>query len=79
MTRRPREVRIDRLVLPAGTVGVARVREAVARELARAMRLAGPGQNIDIPSLDARLDRAPGPGSVGRAVAEAIVRRRERS
>ena len=35
MTRRPHEIRIDHLVLPAGTVGRQRVRDAVERELAR--------------------------------------------
>ena len=35
MTRPPHEIRIDHLVLPAGTVGRQRVRDAVERELAR--------------------------------------------
>lgn len=33
--RRPHEIAIERVTLPAGTVGIARVRAAIERELAR--------------------------------------------
>jgi hypothetical protein len=44
--RRAQEIRIDRIVLPHGTVGTARVRAAIERELARL--LAGKPAQADV-------------------------------
>jgi hypothetical protein len=74
MTRRPYEVRIDRLVLPPGAVGAAQIRAAVEREVARALRESGPGKDTHRVSLDVRLEGAGDAKSIGRAVAKAATK-----
>jgi hypothetical protein len=71
MSKRPYEVRIERLVLPPGTVGTRQVRAAVERELARTLRKSGPGADARLDALEVRLERGADAHGLATGVAKA--------
>jgi hypothetical protein len=70
--RRPHEIAIDRVVLPPGTVGTARVRAAIERELARLIAEAPAQAGAALPSAQVRVKPGSGPDAIGVAVARQI-------
>jgi hypothetical protein len=70
--RRPHEIAIDHVVLPPGTIGTARVRAAIARELARLIAEAPAGEDAALPSSQVRVKPGSHADSIGVAVARQI-------
>jgi len=70
--RRPHEIAIDRITLPPGTVGIARVRAAIERELARLVA-AGPAEaGAAQPATEVRVKPGANADTIGAAVAREI-------
>jgi hypothetical protein len=70
--RRPHEIAIDRITLPPGTVGIARVRAAIERELARLVA-AGPAEaGAAQPAATVQVKPGANADAIGVAVARQI-------
>jgi hypothetical protein len=72
MTRPPRrsqEIAIDRIVLPPGTVGTARVRAAIERELARLFAEQPAQASGALPTANVRVKAGTDAGAIGVKVA----------
>jgi hypothetical protein len=70
--RRAQEITIDRLVLPHGTVGTARVRAAIERELTRLLAAEPASGDAALPAVQAKVQAGPDPDASGVAIARQI-------
>ncbi len=71
MTKRPYEVHIDSVALPAGTVGTRAIRAAIEREVARAIKARGPTGDAALGPIEVSVGKATAPRAIGLKVAEA--------
>jgi hypothetical protein len=70
--RRAQEIRIDRIVLPPGTVGTRRVRAAVERELARLLAAEPVQAGASVPAANVRVGGSTDADAIGVKVAREI-------
>jgi len=70
--RRPQEIRIDRIVLPPGTVGTRRVRAAVERELTRLLAEQPAQADAALSAANVRVKPGADADAIGVAVAKDI-------
>ena len=72
--RRPHEIAIDRVTLPPGTVGTARVRAAIERELARLVAETPANAGAAQPAATVQVKPGANADAIGVAVAREIHR-----
>jgi len=70
--RRPHEIAIDRVTLPPGTVGIARVRAAIERELARLVAAEPAEAGAAQPAANVQVRPGANADAIGAAVAREI-------
>ena len=68
------EITIDRIVLPPGTVGTARMRAAIERELARLIAQTPPGAGAALPATEVQVKPGADAEAIGTAVAREIYK-----
>jgi phosphomannomutase len=70
--RRAQEIAIDRIVLPPGIVGTARVRAAIERELTRLLAEQPAQAGASVPAANVRVGAGADADAIGVAVAREI-------